>query len=114
MVLARSEPTNTRSSKCSRVSGAGFAVEGITFNNEFTNLDLEGSKLVDTGWHIDPASAPTGCGGPTYEPYVDAALSDLLEVENAGKTGITWLKGDLHDGSRFAVVAEGKANGEIP
>ena len=80
----------------------------ITFNEEFTNLDLANGQLVDLGWHISQAQDAKGCGGP-YEEYVDRAINIALEVENGSreeltrKTGITILTGDLFDGSSSQV-----------
>jgi hypothetical protein len=91
---------------------AGRAGE-LTFSPTFTQVELKDSKLVDTAWHIEPESAPSGCGGPEYESYVDAALSDVLELY-PWKTGITWLTGDLHDASMNAVLKEGLESGELP
>ncbi len=101
--------------------GAGRAGE-LSFSEEFTNLELKGSELVDTSWHIPLASGANGCGGPENEKYLDRALNLALEVaggngeefERTGKTGITWLTGDLHDAARAAVVTEGVESGEIP
>jgi hypothetical protein len=91
--------------------GAGRSGE-LFFSEAFTNLELKGSKLVDLGWHIEEASAPTGCGG-AYESYVDNALSKVLEI-SPHRTGITILQGNLHDAAKEAVVTEGVESGELP
>jgi hypothetical protein len=93
--------------------GAGSAGE-LLFSEAFTNLDLHGTKLVDLGWHIPAASAPTGCGGSEYETYVDDALGRALEIQNATRTGITILAGDTHDAAASAVLTEGFESGELP
>jgi hypothetical protein len=92
--------------------GSG-ATGSFTANEPFTQIELHGSRLVDTGWHIEPASAPTGCGG-AYESYVNASLENVLELEPA-RTGVVVLQGNLHDGNAAAGVAtEGVASGEVP
>jgi hypothetical protein len=92
--------------------GAGH----VEFNNAFTNIFLQGSRLVDFGWHIPIASGAKGCGG-AYEEYVDRALNIALEVETPqgseikGKKGMVVLEGNLHDGNRKFVqqaAEEGK------
>ena len=93
-------------------SGAGYADEVFNNNEEFTNLELHGSQLVDTSWHIEPESGANGCGGSEYESYIDAALNKALEVQYPWKTGITWLKGDLHDAAA-SVVSEKGEKGEL-
>lgn len=93
-------------------AGGGRSGE-LLFNEEFTNLDLKNTKLVDLGWHISPASGPKGCGGE-YETYVDDALSRALEVQNASRTGIVVLQGNTHDAAASAVLSEGFASGELP
>jgi hypothetical protein len=76
----------------------------LEFNETFTNIFLQGSRLVDFGWHISKASGATGCGG-SYESYVDKALNLALEVESPEGYEIYWrggivvLQGDLHTGS---------------
>jgi hypothetical protein len=89
--------------------GAGTA-GSFHFNESFTAVELQDSTLVDTGWHIEAGSAPSGCGGE-YESYVDAALSDVLEI-HPWKTGITVLKGDLFIASRQE-VKERAEKGEL-
>jgi hypothetical protein len=98
--------------------GAGY-VEGFHNNQEFTNLELYGTKLVDTTWHIYQASGASGCGNAEWESYIDKALNILLHVETPGghepeanKSGITWLTGNLHDANRKA-VAKAAENGEV-
>ncbi len=85
--------------------GAGSAGKA-RFNEEenenfFANVELAGSTLVDTSWQIPAGAAPKGCGGE-YEEYVDAALSDVLEI-HPWKTGVTILKGDLFIATRESV-----------
>ncbi len=92
---------------------AGQGAAGQTsFNSNFTNIFLHGSRLVDTGWHIPIAAGAQGCGG-AYESYVDEALNHALEVlypggqsEASWKTGIVVLEGDLHDGNAKTVKKE--------
>jgi hypothetical protein len=95
---------------------AGNFGEGIEFNApEYNNVEIFNSELVDTHWHIEPASGPNGCGGPEYESYIDGALGNLLEINRADKTGITWLKGNLHDANSHKVNEEHEAgNPELP
>jgi hypothetical protein len=85
----------------------------IEFNASFEQTFVTGSKLVDLHWHIEPASAPNGCGGE-YEQYIDEALSIVLELQNSSRTGITVLKGNLHDGAASAVSTYGVESGELP
>jgi hypothetical protein len=92
--------------------GAGRSGE-LFFNEAFTNIWLRENKLVDFGWHIEEASAPTGCGGE-YEQYIDAALGKVLEIGNSGRTGIVVLQGSVHDAAASAVLSEGFASGELP
>jgi hypothetical protein len=89
-------------------AGAGSNGASVTFNDEFTNLDLANTRLVDVGWHISKAQGANGCGGPENEAYIDRALNMALEVEYilaeeeveiANRTGVTVLTGNLHDGS---------------
>jgi hypothetical protein len=83
--------------------GAG-ASGHVLFNQEFTNIILAESRLVDVGWTIEEESGPKGCGGE-YEPSIDTALVDALEI-HPGKTGIVVLEGNLHDAGTPAVIAE--------
>jgi hypothetical protein len=95
--------------------GAGAAGE-LSFSEEFTQINLAQSKLVDLGWKIEPESGPKGCGG-AYESYIDAALENLLEMSGyvgAGRSGIVVLQGNLHDAAISVVQEEGEASGEIP
>jgi hypothetical protein len=84
-------------------SGAGSSGTGLHFNEEFSQLELENTRLVDVSWHIPQVSGASGCGGTEWETYVDKALNLALEVENAGggevtdKYGVTVLTGNLHD-----------------
>ena len=94
-------------------AGGGRSGE-LLFNEEFTNLVLTNTKLVDTNWHIEEASAPTGCGGPENEQYIDKALSLALEIQNSGRKGIVVLQGKTHDAARSAVLTEGFESGELP
>jgi hypothetical protein len=75
----------------------------LAFSDDFNNVFLQGSKLVDLGWHIPVASGASGCGG-AFETYVDKAINLALQVETSGgsefttRKGIVVLQGDLHDG----------------
>lgn len=91
--------------------GAGTAGR-LKFNEAFTQTFLQGSKLVDLGWHIEAASAPKGCGG-AYESYIDASLENVLEL-HPWRTGIVVLQGNLHDGAVSVVQEEGEKTGELP
>jgi hypothetical protein len=71
-------------------------LEKLHFNKEFTDIEVEGSKLVDVGWPIPEGGGATGCGGPEYEPYVDAAINETLAYPKA--TGVTELSGNLFTG----------------
>jgi hypothetical protein len=89
-------------------------------NEAFTQIELEGSSLVDFGWHIPKISGANGCGGE-YEEYVDKALNIALEIENGqggefvGKTGIVVLQGNLHDAlSTEFLLKSGEETGELP
>ena len=57
------------------------AAGNIAFNEEFTNIFLQNTRLVDFGWHIPEVSGAKGCGGE-FETYVDKALNIALEVES--------------------------------
>jgi hypothetical protein len=95
--------------------GAGSSGE-LEFNRAFDNVFLQGSRLVDFGWHIPIASGAKGCGGE-YEAYVDRALNLALEVEYGyeagaevqGRRGIVVLQGDLHDGAARTARKEAEA-----
>jgi hypothetical protein len=97
--------------------GAGY-VEHFFANEEFTNLELHNTKIVDTAWHIKQVSGASGCGNAEWEPYLDKALNLALEIETANgkeresKKGITWLIGDMHDAATSA-VEEAAENGEV-
>jgi hypothetical protein len=96
------------------ITGEAGNTGTLSFNKEFTNLQVENSELVDTKWHIAPESGATGCGGE-YESYVDDALNKALELNEASRTGITWLHGNLHDGYREAVQGKHEeGNPELP
>jgi hypothetical protein len=96
---------------------AGRAGE-VRFSEDFTNLEVHNSRLVDVGWHISKEQAANGCGGPEYESYVNKALNLALEVENSeggertAKTGVTWLTGNLHDAAASVVIEKGE-KGEL-
>jgi hypothetical protein len=92
--------------------GAGH-VGSLEFSEEFTNLEVEGSELVDVTWTIGPESGPSGCGNEEWEEYIDNALSMALEL-GGQRTGITWLTGNLHDASVYGIFEEGLASGELP
>jgi hypothetical protein len=67
----------------------------LHFNKEFTDIEVEGSKLVDVGWPIPEGGGATGCGGE-YESYVDAAINETLAYPKS--TGVTELSGNLFTG----------------
>ncbi|HEX3909778.1 MAG TPA: hypothetical protein VHW67_03625 [Solirubrobacteraceae bacterium] len=94
---------------------AGSGAPGnLSFNKTFTKVAILGSRLVDVGWKIEPASYPTGCGG-AYESYVDASLTHVLELDHhPSQTGTVVLKGDLYTAFPEQVEKEGVASGEIP
>lgn len=91
-------------------SGAGSAGR-LEHDEEFSQIVLRNSKLVDMGSTIEVASRPTGCGG-AYETYVDAALVEALEAYN-GKTGIVVLQGTLYTGYTPYVKEKGAEKGEL-
>ncbi len=82
---------------------AGGTGTGIHFNNAFTQVFFENTRLVDTGWHISQEQGANGCGGSENEAYLDKALNLALEVEGptgnevGNRTGVTVLTGNLHD-----------------
>jgi hypothetical protein len=98
--------------------GAGSA-GSLTFNEEFSQIMLGDTKLVDFGWHIPKVSGANGCGGE-YEEYVDKALNIALEVEYpeggevAQRKGIVVLQGNLHNALIEAVKKAGVESGELP
>jgi len=89
---------------------AAGSAGSIEFNEVLSNIELKESTLVDLGWHIEPGSAPSGCGGE-YESYVDNAIGKALEI-NPWKTGITVLKGDLFIAAT-STVKESAEKGEL-
>ena len=76
---------------------------GFHFGDEFRNIALEGSRLLDFGWPVEEAAGASGCGG-SYESYVDAALNDVMEVPY--RHGVTFLQGSLYTGLRKAARAQ--------
>ncbi len=86
-------------------TGGQGAAGHVAFNQEFNNLLVNESRLVDVGWAIEEESGASGCGGE-YESIIDANLNALLQVGGEGKTGIVVLEGDLHNGEIPAVRAE--------
>jgi hypothetical protein len=93
--------------------GAGHFGE-LEFGSEFAQIEVKNSELVDTNWHIEPASGPHGCGGE-FESHVDRALELALEMNNGApsdEVGLTWLAGNLHAGSGNA-VREHAEKGEV-
>jgi hypothetical protein len=90
--------------------GAGTWGTALKWSKDFTNVEIQNSTLVDTGWHIEEASRPSGCGGE-YESQVDEALNRVLGT-NPAKTGITVLQGNLHDAGS-AKVKELAEKGEL-
>jgi hypothetical protein len=80
----------------------GFAGH-LHFNPEFTNLVFKESTLVDSTWPVEvPAE---GCGG-TYESYVDAAISKVLDLPAPAGSSVTVLKGTLGTGEAATVLHE--------
>jgi hypothetical protein len=92
--------------------GSGSA-GSLKFEENFLQLELHESKLVDVGWHIGAASAPKGCGGE-YESFIDASLENVLQMSPA-RTGIVVLQGNLHDATNNSnILEEGEKTGELP
>ncbi len=90
--------------------GAG-APGHLSFNEEFSQIELNDSRLVDTKWQIEPESEPTGCGGP-YQSYLLASLKHVLELPSE-RTGIVVLQGDLFTSETFEVEEYGVPSGEL-
>jgi hypothetical protein len=82
-------------------AGAGRWGNELHFNEEFNNVELANSTLVDVGWSVPTGGGATGCGGE-YEKEVNGALDSVLEVTK-GNNGITVLTGSLYDASREGV-----------
>lgn len=89
----------------------------LSFSDDFTNVFLAGSKLVDLGWHIPVVSGAHGCGG-AFESYVNKAINLALQIETGGESefttrkGIVVLKGDLHDGA-MSITKEHAEEGKV-
>ena len=95
------------------LTSAGSGTPGhLEFNSEFDKIGLFGSRLVDTGWHIEPGAYPSGCGGP-YEAELQAALMKALELPNENRTGLVVLKGDLWTAEAYSVAESGVESGEL-
>ncbi|HTZ86521.1 MAG TPA: hypothetical protein VMB05_07620 [Solirubrobacteraceae bacterium] len=84
---------------------------GISFNEEFTQTGIKGSRLADLNWPVPPGAEATGCGG-SYESYVDGAINEVLELPRAH--GITVLQGDLFTAVGEVTLEEGEKTGELP
>jgi hypothetical protein len=68
----------------------------LHFFEEFALVEVANNTLVDNTW---PVEVPVvGCGGATYESYVDDALSKVLGVPSAAGAGQTILTGTLYSG----------------
>jgi hypothetical protein len=82
----------------------------LSNNEELTNLELTGSRLWDYGWPVEVGAEASGCGGSSYESYVDSALNDVLELNTEGgltrQSGVTVLQGNLFDGPETVVKRE--------
>jgi hypothetical protein len=75
----------------------------LTLNKAFTNIAIRGSKLVDSTWPVEvPAE---GCGG-SYESYVDAAISKVLNLPAPAGSSVTVLKGTLNVGEGKVALHE--------
>jgi hypothetical protein len=85
----------------------------LELSESFAQIEAK-TMLVDLNWHINPESGASGCGGPEYEGYIDAALNAALHVGEAERTGITWLTGDLHEANIKKLLTEGFESGELP
>jgi hypothetical protein len=73
---------------------------GFTSNEEFTNIELKGGRLIDLNWPVEEGADASGCGGE-FEPFVDKAINLVLELPH--QHGITILQGDLFTGQVTAV-----------
>jgi hypothetical protein len=64
---------------------------GFKPNEQFTNIEIAGSRLVDLNWPAEEGA--NGCG-VSYESYVDNAINLTLEF-NRHQHGTTVLEGNL-------------------
>jgi hypothetical protein len=85
---------------------------GFSSNEEFTNIETGGSRLTDVSWPVPAGADAKGCGG-AYEPYVDAAINEVLELNKPNQRGSTFLQGDLHNGNMGAAKEGLEQEGEI-
>jgi hypothetical protein len=83
-------------------SGGAGAVGNLHFSEEFTMVEVSGSRLVDFNWPVGTNQGASGCGGE-YEADVDSAIDNTLELP---KDGVTILQGTLFTASREAVQQE--------
>ncbi len=75
---------------------AGASKNDGGFNqHEFTNIELEGSRLVDFGWPVERSRRSNRCGGE-YESYVDAAINQLAGTCQTSMGVTTVLQGTLY------------------
>jgi hypothetical protein len=85
----------------------GWWGTAIHFNPpEFTNTELEDSKLTDLSWPVDKGSFPSGCGGAENEQYIDGALDEALKLTRNAPTGTTVLQGNLFSSNAGAAKKE--------
>jgi hypothetical protein len=82
--------------------GVGSA-GSFTAGDNFTNVALADSTLVDLGWQVEASAEASGCGG-SYEGYVDSAINHVLELP--GRQGVTILSGSLYTSNRTAARAQ--------
>jgi hypothetical protein len=94
-------------------TSASGSAGSLRTDEEFSEIELENSRLVDTHWTIEKGSLPRGCGG-AYEKVIDETLGYGVLEAFQGKSGIVVLTGSLFTGYRPYVVEKGKGNGEIP
>lgn len=73
----------------------------LHLNEEYSNIELRESSLVDNTWAVPTAAE--GCGGSEYGSYIEEAINGLLELNPsespaapAGKSK-TVLTGTLHE-----------------
>lgn len=68
----------------------------VRFNHAFTAIEVDGSRLVNFGWQVEPAAGATGCGGE-YETYVNEAINQLSWGNASESKGFTVLQGTLYN-----------------
>jgi hypothetical protein len=80
----------------------------LTFNEEFTVVEIENNRLVDFNWPVEEEALASGCGG-SYESYVDRAIDVVTESAYGTHYGFTVLSGNLYTASRQAVQEQAEA-----